>query len=62
MIAVDADATKLRGEWIPKFEAVLGEKKAAIFQIDRRRSDAGDPTLLPTAIVQPLKRTGMRRS
>ena len=36
-IGVDADATKLRGEWIPKFEAVLGEKKAAIFfQIDRR--------------------------
>jgi len=36
-ISVDEAATKLRVEWIPKFEAVLGEKKTAIFfQIDRR--------------------------
>jgi hypothetical protein len=36
-INVDESATKLRVEWIPKFEAVLGQKKAAIFfQIDRR--------------------------
>jgi hypothetical protein len=36
-ISVDEAAAKLRAEWIPKFEAVLGEKKAAIFfQIDRR--------------------------
>ena len=36
-IGVDEAATKLRVEWIPKFEAVLGQKKAAIFfQIDRR--------------------------
>ena len=36
-IGVDATATKLRLEWIPKFEEVLGPKKTAIFfQIDRR--------------------------
>jgi hypothetical protein len=36
-ISVDGAATKLRLEWIPKFEQVLGEKKAAIFfQLDRR--------------------------
>jgi len=36
-IGVDEAATKLRSDWIPKFEAVLGQKKAAIFfQIDRR--------------------------
>jgi len=36
-LGVDDAATKLRIEWIPKFEQVLGEKKAAIFfQIDRR--------------------------
>jgi len=36
-ISVDEAATKLRVEWIPKFEAVLGQKKVAIFfQIDRR--------------------------
>jgi hypothetical protein len=36
-IGVDGAATKLRLEWIPKFEQVLGEKKAAIFfQLDRR--------------------------
>src|ERR1700750_3258214 len=34
-IGVDEAATKLRVDWIPKFEAVLGQKKAAIFfQID----------------------------
>ena len=36
-IGVDEAATKLRAEWIPKFETVLGQKKAAMFfQIDRR--------------------------
>jgi hypothetical protein len=36
-IGVDEAATKLRLQWIPKFEAILGEKKAAIFfQVDRR--------------------------
>jgi hypothetical protein len=36
-IGVDQDASKLRLAWIPKFEAVLGEKKAAIFfQVDHR--------------------------
>jgi len=36
-IQIDAAASKLRLEWIPKFEKVLGEKKAAIFfQLDRR--------------------------
>src|SRR5215469_3033496 len=36
-IGVDDAATKLRLDWIPKFEQVLGPKKAAIFfQIDRR--------------------------
>ena len=36
-ISVDEAAAKLRAEWIPKFEAVLGQKKAAMFfQIDRR--------------------------
>jgi hypothetical protein len=36
-VGVDEAASKLRVEWIPKFEAVLGQKKAAIFfQIDRR--------------------------
>jgi len=34
---VDGDFTNLRLEWIPKFEQVLGTKKAAaFFQIDRR--------------------------
>ena len=34
---LDADLTNLRLEWIPKFEQVLGPKKAAAFsQIDRR--------------------------
>jgi hypothetical protein len=36
-ISVDEAATKLRLEWVPKLEAALGQKKAAIFfQIDRR--------------------------
>ena len=36
-ISVDEAASKLRLEWVPKFETVLGQKKAAIFfQIDRR--------------------------
>lgn len=36
-IGVDEAAAKVRVEWIPKFEAVLGEKKAAVFfQIDHR--------------------------
>jgi hypothetical protein len=36
-IGVDEAAAKLRLEWITKLEAVLGEKKAAIFfQLDRR--------------------------
>jgi hypothetical protein len=36
-IEADAAAGKLRQQWIPKFEQVLGEKKAAMFfQIDRR--------------------------
>jgi hypothetical protein len=36
-IGVDEAAGKLRLQWVPKFEAVLGEKKAAMFfQIDRR--------------------------
>jgi hypothetical protein len=36
-IGVDQAASKLRLEWVPKFEQMLGEKKAAIFfQIDRR--------------------------
>ena len=36
-IQVDEAASKLRLEWIPKFEQTLGAKKAAIFfQIDRR--------------------------
>jgi len=36
-ISVDEAAAKLRVEWIPKFEAALGLKKAAMFfQIDRR--------------------------
>jgi hypothetical protein len=36
-IGVDEAAAKLRLQWIPKFEQMLGEKKAAIFfQIDRR--------------------------
>jgi hypothetical protein len=36
-IKVDEDASKLRLVWVPKFETLLGEKKAAIFfQLDRR--------------------------
>jgi len=36
-LGVDQAATKLRLEWIPKFEQTLGEKKAAMFfQIDHR--------------------------
>jgi hypothetical protein len=36
-IGVDEKASKLRQSWIPKFEKVIGEKKAATFtQIDRR--------------------------
>jgi hypothetical protein len=36
-IGMDDAAAKLRLEWIPKFEQMLGEKKAAMFfQIDRR--------------------------
>lgn len=36
-IGVDEAASKLRQEWIPKFEKLLGNKKAAMFfQIDRR--------------------------
>jgi len=36
-IEVDGSATKLRTEWIPKFEKLIGPKKAAMFfQIDRR--------------------------
>ena len=36
-IQVDEAASKLRLEWIPRFEQTLGEKKAAMFfQIDRR--------------------------
>jgi len=36
-IGVDEAASTLRLQWIPKFEGILGEKKAAMFfQIDRR--------------------------
>ena len=36
-IHVDEAGSKLRLEWIPRFEQTLGEKKAAMFfQIDRR--------------------------
>ena len=36
-IGVDEEASKLRQAWIPKFEQLIGEKKAAMFfQIDRR--------------------------
>jgi hypothetical protein len=36
-IGVDESASKLRQEWVPKFEKLLGEKKAAMFfQLDRR--------------------------
>ena len=36
-IGVDEAASKLRLQWISKFEVILGEKKAAIFfQVDRR--------------------------
>jgi len=36
-IEVDEAASKLRLQWIPKFEETLGERKAAMFfQIDRR--------------------------
>ena len=36
-IEVDQAATQVRLEWIPKFEKMLGNKKAAMFfQIDRR--------------------------
>ena len=36
-IGVDESASKLRLQWIPKFEQTVGEKKAAtFFQIDRR--------------------------
>jgi hypothetical protein len=36
-IGADEAATKLRQEWIPKLEAILGPKKTAIFfQLDRR--------------------------
>ena len=36
-IQVDEAGSKLRLEWIPRFEQTLGEKKTAIFfQIDRR--------------------------
>lgn len=36
-IGVDESASKLRQEWIPKFEKLIGNKKAAMFfQIDRR--------------------------
>ena len=36
-IGVDDAATKVRLDWLPKFEQLLGAKKAAIFfQIDRR--------------------------
>lgn len=36
-IGCDEDASKLRLQWIPKFEQTIGEKKAAMFfQIDRR--------------------------
>ena len=36
-MAVDAVAIKLRQDWTPKFEQVLGETKAAMFlQLDRR--------------------------
>jgi hypothetical protein len=54
-IGVDDAATKLRLEWIPKFEQLLGAKKAAIFfQIDRRTGmmiDLQFASLLP--LVQP---------
>jgi hypothetical protein len=36
-LQVDEAATKLRQDWIPKFEQLIGAKKtAAFFQIDRR--------------------------
>ena len=36
-LALDEQATALRGQWMPKFEAVLPGKKAALFyQLDRR--------------------------
>jgi len=36
-IGVDEAASRLRLQWIPKFEVILGEKKAAtFFQVDRR--------------------------
>ncbi len=36
-LAIDQSQAKLRLAWIPKFEKLLGEKKAAMFfQIDRR--------------------------
>jgi hypothetical protein len=36
-VGVDDAASKLRLEWMPKIEAVIGQKKTAIFfQIDRR--------------------------
>jgi hypothetical protein len=36
-LEADQAATKLRLDWVPKFEQVLGEKKAAMFfQLDRR--------------------------
>ena len=54
-IGVDEAATKLRLEWIPKFEQLLGPKKAAIFfQLDRRTGmmiELQVASLLP--LVQP---------
>ena len=54
-IDVDAEATKLRLAWIPRFEAQIGNKKAAIFfQIDRRTGlmiELQFASLLP--LVQP---------
>ena len=57
-IGVDEAGAKLRLEWIPKFEALLGEKKAAVFfQIDRRVGlMVGAPAFLPTAADRAVSR------
>ena len=51
----DEEMSQLRLSWVPKFEQVIGEKKAAIFfQIDRRvalmrelQLDAAPPLVQP---------------
>ena len=54
-IGVDEAASKLRQDWIPKFEQLVGPKKAAIFfQLDRRTGmmiELQVASLLP--LVQP---------